>query len=365
MRIGIDIREIRPQRVTGTGRLLSTFLSHLGAEKKKEVFLFADSFTDVSSFKEDFNVVVNRAPFSFWYDQVTIARLVKQHAIDVLFLPFYKACFLAGSKQVICVNDLYFLSSMLRTGLRCIKPYINYVRHSIKKANKIITISRYSRQEILKMFHPEENKVKVVYPGIAEIFRKLDNPSREAFEQKYGIHSLYILYVGNLSPHKNISALLKAYCMLPRELQNLYKLVIVAQKDGYFPKAEELINRLGIKERVVMFDFISDEELVWFYNFAHIFVFPSFYEGFGLPPIEAMACGAAVIASNASCLSETLGEGALYVDPKDQGSLAIQISRLAGSSRLREDLLAKGKLQAEKYSAGVFASNLLSEIESA
>ncbi len=360
MKIAVDSRELKYNHITGTSRYLRLFLNNLNADEREKVCLLVDDKTDFSDYKDLFKIIVAQSPVTLWYDQVTIPAILRRNKIDVFFSPFFKIPFFAKSKRVITIHDLHFLKGILRTGISRFKPFICYLRQAIRSCDKIITVSEFSKQEIISMFKTREDKIKVVYNGIAKGFKAADRKQYEVLRSKYAINYEYILYVGNMKPHKNIEGLIKAYNLLGDKNNN--KLIIMAKKDKNFRRLENLVKSLSLERKVVFLDFVSDEDLVLFYSFANAFVFPSFYEGFGLPPAEAMACGVPVVASDATSLKEILGEAALYFNPYNIGEMHKILSELISNDKLKSEYRNKGIIQAEKYSAKQFSENLFKEL---
>ena len=219
-----------------------------------------------------------------------------------------------------------------------------YFFKNISRSDMIITGSEYTKQEILERTEFTEDKIRVIYHGIDHnLFRVY-----ESVELDFNLPPKFILSVGSIEPRKNLLGLLKAYNSLSSKIRDEYRLVLVgfsgwenSEIMSFIKEEEESVHYLG---------FISDEELAKVYNRASLFVYPSFYEGFGLPVLEAMACGTAVVCSNLSSLPEVGGDAPLYCDPYDIESIRENIESALSYSVLRENMIAKGLEQAKKFS---------------
>ncbi len=219
-----------------------------------------------------------------------------------------------------------------------------YFFKNVGKSDMIITGSEYTKQEILKRLVFKEDKIQVIYHGINhELFRVYHD-----IKLDFELPSKYILSVGSIEPRKNLIGLLKAYNLLDKSLKQEYKLVLVGFKGWENQEIMETIDEN--KENIYYLGFISDKELAQVYNLATCFVFPSFYEGFGLPPLEAMACGTPVISSNTSSLPEVGGDAVVYCNPHNTDDIKEKIEMLLTNKSVHEELITKGLLQAKKFS---------------
>lgn len=166
-----------------------------------------------------------------------------------------------------------------------------------------------------------------------------------------------------MMPSKNVRGLIEAYNLLSREEKESYKLIIIAKKDENFRKLQKDVRKLSLENSILFIDFVPDDDLAIFYNFAEVFVFPSFYEGFGFPPLEAMACGTPVISSYTSSLREVLEDNALYINPCNVEEISQALSKILAENKLKQIFKEKGIIHSKKYNAVVFSQKLLKEIE--
>lgn len=232
------------------------------------------------------------------------------------------------------------------------RMFLKWAYKGMKRADRIIANSTYTKKDIVKHLQIPENKISVAYPPIQERFK----PEEEAPESFLNIHGLqknkkYLLSVGALDlPRKNLRTVLEAFALFHKENKRVHLLLIgYTTLKGSLDDLHDQIKQLGIGDAVHIITNVPDEELVAFYNLADIFLFPSLYEGFGLPPLEAMACGTPVIASHVASIPEVLGDACVYVDPLDSEEIARQIEMLMLNKQLCEEKIASGLKQAAKY----------------
>lgn len=223
---------------------------------------------------------------------------------------------------------------------------------NLKHADRIITVSDYTRQILVHELHIAPENIRVILHGFdLEVFKKTVVPDefwvRYQLDPKYQ----YILYVGSEIPRKNLGRLLEAFAIIKRTSPNTRLIKIGSpNQGGYFQKLRDQIRDLNLQREVILYNHVSRSDLIAFYNLADVFVFPSLYEGFGIPPLEAMACGAPVICSNAASLPEVVGDAAITVDPKDIQGWANAISEVLNDGKLREQLRVKSLARASQFS---------------
>lgn len=357
MRIGIDIRELDPNIKTGIGRLILNFLEFVRLnDTEDDYLLFANQNTDLPNLSGRIKVKVIPEFLKIYWDQKILTDQIKKEKIDIFYSPYYKGPIFSSAKLIVTCNDLYFLGRSGNLIIDWLKW--NYTRLIFKKADLIIAISQYSKREAMRLFGCSPNKVEVVYGSLDKRFKPLDKAeSFNKISKKFKILKQdFILYVGNLNPHKNIAGLIKAYNLLPGFLKNRFQLVIVGKKDNSYIQLSHLVRRSGLNNNIEFLDQVSDDDLLFLYNAASISVLVSFWEGFGLPALEAMACGTAVVVSDTAALPEVVGDSGIYVNPRDIEDIAHHLQKILCNEALRKELSQKGLRQTEKfkveYSAG-------------
>jgi len=235
---------------------------------------------------------------------------------------------------------------------------------SVSTSEYIIAISENTKSDILKHFRVPDNKVKVIYCGVNELFKKTNDTLKvDSIRKKYGITKDYILNVSLISPRKNLIALMQAFKNARQSGRIDAQLVIAGGKGWLYEKIIAYAKSSGFENDIIFTGYVTDDELLHLYNGARLFAFPSVYEGFGLPLLEAMACGCPVISSNTSSMPEVCGEAALYFNPKNLAEISEAIDRVINDVGLSNSLINKGLEQVKKFSWGKAAAQTLSLYE--
>jgi glycosyltransferase involved in cell wall biosynthesis len=219
------------------------------------------------------------------------------------------------------------------------------------RSNRILTVSEASKRDILEFFKVAPEKVTVIYNGIDERFATPPPEDKmRAIEERYQLQGEFALYVGNVKPHKNVERLLDAFHLVRQSGLEDLKLVVIGDDISKYAALRRAVHRYNLHKYVRFLGFLPDETLAVVYRLAAVFVFPSLYEGFGLPPLEAMACGTPVVTSNVSSLPEVMGDAALLVDPYSAEAIADAMRRVLTDTALRSDLSARGLARAGEFS---------------
>ncbi len=230
------------------------------------------------------------------------------------------------------------------------KYYRHRVRAVANRAVRIFACSEYTRQDLLEFYRLPPEKVDVVYPGVDDRFRPLDRDfAKRVLRERYGIEAPFVLAVGTIQPRKNLPRLLDAFAILMRSLGFDCKLVLVGKFGWMESGLPDKASQLGISQDLILTGYVSDDDVPIFYNAAETLVYPSLFEGFGLPPLEAMACGTPVITANRTSLPEVVGDAGIMVDPYDTDALADAMSRVLSDESLRAEMSAQGLKQAKEF----------------
>jgi len=266
---------------------------------------------------------------------------------DVVHLPnqnFARFAYFRKNPYIVTVHDLVRFYFGFDPETIAERIFLKLDIRGIKRASHLIATSQHTKNDLIEYMKIPQNKITVIYNGVEHsIFqprktRILDEP--------------YILYVGSERPRKNLGRLFEAFAMLKKEFPDLRLLKVGAE--GRFKKYRRDTMRqlasLGITQDVVFVDYVSEQDLARYYSSAALLAYPSLYEGFGLPPIEAMSCGCPVVTSNISSLPEVVGEAGIMVEPRDIAGLAQAMRRVLTDSKLRDDMIRKGLEQAKKFS---------------
>ena len=289
-------------------------------------------------------------PYSvFFKDQVDITH----------FFNYYLPPGVRG-KKIVTIHDMAYKRFPETVRLKTRKMLNLSLKKSINRADLIITVSEFSKQEILSFFPECEGKIEIVYNGVdLDIFKPIsDNTLKEAVKKKYKINGEFLLYLGTIEPRKNIERLLEAYSRFNRELKDSPKLVLAGGKGWLDSGIFNAIDKLNLKDNVVLTGYVSDDDVPILMNAAKAFLFPSIYEGFGMPVLEAMACGVPVLTSNVSSLPEVVGNAAVLVNPFSVESILLGINKITSDEKLRSEIIEKGKERARLFTWEIVTKKL-------
>jgi len=273
------------------------------------------------------------------------------HSTDFVLPPVRQA------KTILTVHDLTFmrLPHCAQAGLRA---YLNnVVPRSIERANLVLADSQSTKNDLIELLGVSPDKIEVVYAGVERRFRPMEGEiALRRVKKRYGLNFSFILSLGTLEPRKNFTGLVEAYALMrDKEL----KLVIAGGKGWLYDEIFARVKELGLEDKVFFPGFVADEDLPALYNLAELFVFPSLYEGFGLPPLEAMACGTPVVTSDRPSLPEVVGEAGFMVEATDNEALAKAMEQVLTDEDLRREMREKGLRQAAKFTWEAAAEKLL------
>ena len=286
------------------------------------------------------------------WEQRKLPTLLKGGSFDLLHAPAYLAPLSAELPVVLTVYDLQTLlfPKMCRTLNR-----INYrimLPRSIRMASGIIVPSESVRKDMTDLFPDTKDIIEVIPIGMNPLCRTLEPDDYATTLGKLGVTEPFILFSGNMAPNKNLLTLVHAFGKLKRNHNIDHKLVLAGRKAWQYEEVRRCIQEEGLSEEVLCVGYVSDEDLIGLYNAADLFVFPSLYEGFGVPPLEAMLCGTPVVCSGAGGLAETVGPAAVMVDPTEVGGIADAIAEVIRDRALPQELREKGLQWAQKFTWG-------------
>ena len=284
------------------------------------------------------------------WEHLVLPRLARRARLDVLHCPCYIGpCLGGGVPCVVTIHDTIALDHP-RWCTRSNAAYYHLaMKASARRAAEIVAVSRRTGRDIQRCLGVEGGKINVVYPGLGERFTSDATPGEQAaLRDKYGLPDKFLLHVGNFEPRKNLGCLLRAVQLLRRK-DGSCKLVLVGKRHW---RTSELLGELSSAcgdEGVVRTGYVDRQDLPGVYRLAEAYVCPSLHEGFGFPPLEAMACGVPVIASDRGCLGETLGDAACTIDPTDPLDIADAIARVLSDAGFREELIRRGLARSRMF----------------
>jgi glycosyltransferase involved in cell wall biosynthesis len=288
----------------------------------------------------------SRAPVRILWEQLVQPWVLHQINADLVHGPHHVTPLLAPCPTVITIHDLSFirLPHLFRPANRLYLTVMT--RLSARRARRLIAVSAHSAAESAELLGVPMERIDVIYHGVDPIFRPLPEDEIEAFRQKQGLPNQFVLSVGTLEPRKNHTRLVEAFA---RIYDGKSKLVLVGGKGWLYDNVYAKVEALGLNEAVVFRGYLANEDLPLWYNAATLFAYPSLYEGFGMPVLEAQACGAPVITSNLPPLPEAAGDAALLVDPRDVEELATNLNRLLTNEPLRSELEERGLARTRQF----------------
>lgn len=362
MKIGIDARMYRSE-VAGIGRYSQNLIANLlkidqddefvlfmTSEDKKE-FAFRHPKLEIKNLK--LKIITVEIPHYSLVEQTKLGKIIEKENLDLMhFLNFNHPVNYKG-KFVATIHDLtllFYPDTAKKTSFLKKSAFKYVMKKTCQDAEKIIVDAENTKKDILKVFKINPDKIKVIYLAADDkVFAEVNKDNIEEIKSKYKINNTpVLLYVGQFRPHKNIPSLISAFNILRKEMD--CKLVILGKPDPKHQRFFDLLNESEYKKDIILPGFVSNEELASWYKIADLFVFPSLYEGFGLPGLEAMAAGTPVVASNTSSLPEVYQNAAIYFDPLKPEDIAGKIKEILGDDKLRQELISKGKLLLRNYS---------------
>jgi glycosyltransferase involved in cell wall biosynthesis len=352
MRIAIDARKLGD---FGIGTYIRNLLIELGRRDHDTEFVVicrAGAPDDGVSLERNFRRVDERArPYSV-REQVRIPYVLLRERVDLVHEPHYVLPPAIRCRSVVTIHDCIHLMFPQYLPNRMASLYARAAMWSAtRQASRILTVSEASRHDILRFFDVPPDKVQVVYNAIDERFlTPPDAATMDQVRQRFQLDRPFVLYVGNIKPHKNVQRLIEAFGRARAETAADLGLVIIGDEVSKYPSLRQMVRRHRLDKHVRFLGFQPAPMLASFYRLARAFVFPSLYEGFGLPPLEAMACGTPVVTSNVSSMPEIAGGAALLVDPSSVDEIADGIRRAVTDEALRGDLIARGLARARQFS---------------
>jgi glycosyltransferase involved in cell wall biosynthesis len=364
MRIGINGRFLAAKR-TGVQRAAYNLIRALvSVDRTNEYVLFTaedqlhnpdwnhPNVTVVPSALREGETIRNH----FW-EQFTLPRLARKHRVDILHSPANLAPLFFKGRSIVHIHDLCFVVNPQWYSFSFRTLYNFIIPRLARRAAKVITNSNNSRNDLLQFCDLQAERVSQVYWAVDDLFMSDLDETARAKKADWPLDD-YILYVGSLEPRKNIGTLLEAYELLRlRHPERKTKLVLIGGESPLF--AEVRLKVKLFKEDILFKGFVSDTVLRDFYRHAGLFVYPSLYEGFGLPPLEAMASGVPVVTTMTSSIPEVVGDAALMVSPYDVEQLADTMSRVLTDASLRETLIGRGREQVRRFNWYRVARNTL------
>ncbi len=380
LKIGINALFLRKSD-TGIGRVTQSLIEEIAKlDKENTYFLYVDNRLSVK-FPANFKVKIISSGFyrredlikqTFW-ERIAIAREAEKDQLNVFFSPYNAATRFKSTPHLILLHDVVwkvFEATYLYNFRRRI--YAQQTFEAIRTAKKILTVSEFSKQEIVKHLVLEPAKIKVIGAGVSSAFRPLEKNDSGVINtlKKYRINSPYIFYIGGFETRKNVPVLIRAFAKLVKNYSHNLKnriLVIGGEaptiKNPLLDDVQTLAENLNLGQKIKFVGHLSDEEMAHLHNGADFFVFPSFYEGFGLTVLEAMACGVPIIASQIGSVLEVAGDTVSYFHPEREDELVQSMNRFLTDQITKEELRVRAINRAHNFNWKKPAQLLLAELK--
>ena len=314
----------------------------------------------------NFRVVPSRLPtinprVRIPWEQLLAPLLLRRNGADLFHGVHSVVPFACPVPSVVTVHDLAFIR-FSQTFRAYNRAYLDFAtRLSVRRASKVLVVSEHTKREVVGLLGVPAERVVVTPNAVRAHFRPADPQRLAAFRTKRELPERFVLYVGTLEPRKNLTTLLEAYATVVQ--RHNVPLIVGGGKGWLYDAVFQRLEELGLREQVRFVGYIEEEELPLWYAAATVFVFPSIYEGFGMPPLEAMACGTPVITSNSSSLPEVVGDAGLMAPPHDSAAFAEAIDRVLSDEDLREELRERGFAQARRFTWRATAERTLAAYE--
>jgi glycosyltransferase involved in cell wall biosynthesis len=352
VRIGIDARKLHD---FGIGTYIRNLLRHLARMDDQTEYVVVcrpDDREALSTLGQNFRAVPETAGNYSVAEQVKIPLVLRRERVTLFHAPHYVLPPLIRCRSVVTIHDCIHLMFPQYLPNRLA---FAYARASIglaaKRATRVLTVSESSKRDILRLVDTQPDKIDVIYNAYDERFAI--DPAEEdvvRVRDRFQLQDEFVLYAGNVKPHKNLERLIDAFQIVRKRGLDHLKLVMIGDEISKYTALRRAVHRHQLHQYVRFLGYLPEETLAVMYRLAGVFVFPSLYEGFGLPPLEAMASGTPVVTSNVSSLPEVAGDAAVLVDPYDPHAIADGIYRVLTDEQLRKDLRHRGVARAGQFS---------------
>ncbi len=369
MRIGIDARMCGPKQ-GGIGRYIEQLIKNLekiNGEDEFVIFLRKENWDEYTPSKPNFKKVLADIPWYGWREQTQLPKIIKREKIDLMHFPHWNVPLFCRAPFIVTIHDLLLLHFPTRAA-STLGPLSYFFKNltykivlcsSARRAKRILTVSEFTKQEIDKTLKIPAEKIIVTHLAPHQLttdygLRTTDHKQRAVDRRPSTVVQItkpYVLYVGNAYPHKNLEGLLSAWKIFNKKYGNNYQLVLAGHEDYFYKKLLASLPACRLAGSGVVFvGFVPDADLPALYQNASLYVFPSFYEGFGLPPLEAITYGVPVASSDRTSLKEVLQDAAIYFNPENEEEMAEAIQKGLKDENLRQNIIKNGLKLLKRYS---------------
>jgi glycosyltransferase involved in cell wall biosynthesis len=364
MKIAIDARSTTLHHGTGIGTYTENLISEmLSLNSKSEFTLFCCGKANESFNKKNVNIIYSSGKHGSFYENYYIPNELSKSHMDLYHIPQNGIGFNFDVEipTIVTIHDLIPYIMPETVGIGYLDRFLRDIPNIIAKSHAIITVSEYSKKDILKFFssYPED-KIFVTPLAANNNFKPLKKNAYKLYVEKiYGVKSPYILYIGGFSLRKNALGLIKAFSRVYKDLNLPYKLLIGGSLKDEGTKLSAFVKENKMEDKIIFAGYIEDDVLPILYSGCEAFVYPSFYEGFGLPPLEAMSCKAPVITSNLTSIPEVTKDSAILINPHILGELEQALVTLLNNEELKKTLSEKGYARSLEFNWKKTAKNTL------
>lgn len=372
MRIAIDIRKINQ---FGIGTYIWNLIRNLGAVDTSNEYRLIGSdrnFQELGPLPPNFKQLAQPEQDAAWRDHLVLPMALRKHKVDIFHVTHHESPIAVPARLVVTIHDCVHIL-FPQENLSRFRNYQRYLRTKrvVNRADKVIAVSDSTKDDLINIFNVTPSKISVIHNALDDRFTlttAAENPAQVL--ERYQLKDPFILYSGRIRPHKNLHRLIEAFAVLKNELGNTgplrnLKLIIIGDELSQHQYLRLTVIRSGVQQDVRFFGFVPYPVLRVFYQSAAMFAFPSLYEGFGLPPLEAMANRTAVLASDTSSLPEVLEDAALLVNPENVFEIARGMKTILLDEAVRQRLIEKGIRQVTKFSWQLAAKRVVETYEQA
>ncbi len=360
MRIGLDAHSLFDKKKSGIAKYIIKIVEFLDS-KGFECFLFSRKEQNLKIKGKHIKTIITKGYSQYsrhYWDDFVLPGLIRKYKIDLYHAPSnfgIPACRKNPCKMVLTIHDIApaVLTDYYKDASKEImKEYQSYPGLSARFADKVIAVSNNTKKDICDFFGIKENKIEVIYQGDDKsIKQNLDERVFEKYQKKYDFGDNYIIYVSEVALRKNHGRLIRAFSDFKRTDKRGFKLLLAGKAhEEFVGPLKEIIKETGQEKNIIFLDYMSERDLSILLSFAEFMVYPSLYEGFGLPLLEAMACGCPVVCSDISSLPEVAGKAAYFFDPYSEKAITAAMKKVSGDDGLKAEMVRKGFTQIGKFS---------------
>jgi glycosyltransferase involved in cell wall biosynthesis len=349
-------------RSGGARQFIQSLIPALAQCRGDDELLFYYSDRRFVGLAPDCQEIVIEASNKLWWDFVSLPAMLRKSRVDAAIFPKNVVPFLTGCTNYVVVHDLAYFMPELNAYRWTDTLYMRaLLPQSMRRADGVFAVSENTKRDIIRYTGCDPSKITVTYEAADGRYRPVtDAESLRSVKEKYGLPELFVLYTGSLSPRKNMVRLLEAFAAIRAKVP--HHLVLTGSKSWKDRSVHEMISRLRLTDRIRQLGYVEEEDMPALYSLASVYVYPSLYEGFGLPVLEAMQCGCPVVASSTSSIPEVAGDAAVLVDPRDSDAISRAIHTVLSDVQGRDERMALGVRRAAEFSWRRCAGTMLNVI---